>query len=118
MSLSDQSSARLGPLDRLKRLFATGAMQSDRPIPAEEIRGRGKPIEARPVDPANIGRGFADPRHRDGTKRIAVTVDDDLFERVRNFATAGRISFAAAARQLIERGLLAPPPFPPHDREG
>lgn len=70
-------------------------------------RYRPKAIPFRRVPAAMVGRGFEDPRQRAGTKRIAITVDDATFERVRERAVARNISFAAAARELIERGCAA-----------
>lgn len=71
-------------------------------------RYRPKVIPFRRVAAAKIGRGFEDPRQRAGTKRIAITVDDATFERVRERAVARNISFAAAARELIERACDMP----------
>lgn len=50
-----------------------------------------------------LPRGFIDPRQREGTRRIALTLDQLTFDRVRDHAGARNISFAAAARELIER---------------
>lgn len=66
-----------------------------------------KAIPTRKVDRAAIGRGFSDPRQRAGTKRLAITLDDATFARVRAHALANKISAAAAARELIERGASA-----------
>lgn len=66
---------------------------------------RPKSIPPRRVEPAEIGRGFVDPRQRAGVRRLAITLDDATFDRVRGHAAARRISFAAAARELIERGI-------------
>lgn len=50
-------------------------------------------------------KGFADPRQRKGTRRLAVTFDDALFARVNALARADQVSTSEKARQLIERGL-------------
>jgi hypothetical protein len=50
-------------------------------------------------------KGFADPRQRKGSLRIAVTFDGPLFHRVDKLAKAEGVSFSEKARQLIERGL-------------
>jgi hypothetical protein len=70
------------------------------------------PIEdiPRPLDRQRYSRvkakGYVDPRHRKGVKRITITVDDALFDRIGEHAKAGHVSFAEASRILIERGLL------------
>jgi hypothetical protein len=68
---------------------------------------RPKSIAVRRVEANDVGRGFVDPRQREGVRRLAITLDDDTFNRVRRHATARHISFAAAARELIERGFSA-----------
>jgi len=59
----------------------------------------------RRVPPAMVGRGFRDPTHRDGVKRITITVEDATFEVIRAGALAAEVSLAEQARRLIERGL-------------
>jgi hypothetical protein len=75
-----------------------------RAIIAAEQSPRQKAIAARPRKTASLPSGFADPRQREGTRRIALTLDDATFARVRKRADKNNISFAAAARELIELG--------------
>ena len=77
---------------------------------AQALRGTPSPAavlkERNIVDPASIGRGFADPQHP-GMRRIVVTVDQATFERVRARAVVRQVSIAAAVRGSIERGFAA-----------
>lgn len=47
---------------------------------------------------------------RAGVKRIVVSVEQGLFDRVAMLAAASRVPFAEAVRQLLERGLEPDPP--------
>jgi hypothetical protein len=82
--------------------FAVGVNAETAAAPKNGVRA--KVIAVRHVAPDAVGRGFVDPHHRQGAKRLTVTLDDPTFERVRDFAANKRVSFAAAARELIERG--------------
>jgi len=42
---------------------------------------------------------------RKGTRRIVVQMSDEDFFRIRNVAERLRVSFAAAARRVISKGL-------------
>jgi len=44
-------------------------------------------------------------RMRKGTRRIVVQMSDEDFFRIRNVAERLRVSFAAAARRVISKGL-------------
>ena len=39
------------------------------------------------------------------TKRVVVSFDDETFDTIAARAVAGRMSFAQAVRELVERGL-------------
>jgi hypothetical protein len=72
------------------------------------INRPGKPLPAPRVttrSPAITARGFIDPRHRKGVRRIAITFDDSTFAQVSARAKAANVSFAEETRRLIERGL-------------
>jgi hypothetical protein len=73
-------------------------------IAREQPAPRPKAIAARKVDPGALPSGFIDPRQRDGTRRIALTLDQPTFDRVRDYAAKHKVSFAAAARALIAQG--------------
>ncbi|MGH6875933.1 MAG: hypothetical protein ACREHV_01000 [Rhizomicrobium sp.] len=79
-------------IERLHAIFAAEKM----PLRPAAIAAR------RPA--GTIASGFVDPRQREGTRRIALTLDQPTFERVRDRAARNNVSFAAAARQLIEAG--------------
>jgi hypothetical protein len=79
-------------------------------IVAADKAARPQSIAARRVAPADLPRGFIDPRQREGTRRIALTLDQPTFDRVRDHAAKHAISFAAAARALIEAGAGGSPP--------
>lgn len=99
MSASAQSAS---PLRRVLAFFAPP------PPPVKPIAA--KPIAAKHVAAARIGRGCVDPGHRAGVRRIVVTVDEDLFERLRARAVGRRVPMAAAVRHLLERGLAKDAP--------
>jgi hypothetical protein len=88
-------------MNLIARLYEIIASEAPPPRPAA--------IPARRVAAATIGSGFVDPRQREGTRRIALTLDEPTFARVRDYAAANELSFAAAARALIERA-TAPAP--------
>jgi len=83
--------------------LSTGFLRSEPPA------GKVRQSHIAPRRPGVTAGGFVDPRQRAGTKRIAVTIDDATFARVAAFAAAEEVSFAAAARLLIERGCAALP---------
>lgn len=65
-------------------------------------------VEARRITtraPAVPARGFVDPNHRKGVRRIAVTFEDATFNNINARAKADGVSFAEAVRRLIERGM-------------
>jgi hypothetical protein len=102
---------RRRPLARLvaKIMARLSALLGIRSATTPGRRRERKPIPIRHVPAVAIARGFADPRQRAGSRRIVVTIDAAGFERVRVHAAAAGIPFAAAVRQLIERGLAAAP---------
>jgi hypothetical protein len=73
--------------------------------PADDPAAREK-LRVQSRAPAVTAQGFVDPRQRAGTRRIAVTLDQQTFDRIQARAKAEHISFAEAARNLIERGSL------------
>jgi len=117
LSLAFARAAAAAPLARLKRLFGALAMArarlddrrvaalAGRQAPSAEIPA--KTITAKRVTPRAIGCGFADPRQRPGTRRLVVTAEAETFARIRAYAAARGIPFAAAVRALIAAGLAA-----------
>lgn len=88
------------PFEKLRRLFrSTDAA----PAPAAQ------PIPVRHVATNGIGRGYDAQGYRKGVKRIVVTVDGDLFKRVRADAVASRISLAAQVREILSQHYVASP---------
>lgn len=73
------------------------------PAPAAEAV---KPIAEKHVRAAVIGRGTVDPE-RKGVRRIVITVDDELFERMRARAVSRHVPMAAEIRHLLACGLDA-----------
>lgn len=58
----------------------------------------------RRLEPGEPGQGTVDRRCSTGMRQIALRLDQPTFDRVRDYATARNINFAAAARELIKRG--------------
>ena len=52
----------------------------------------------------HAARGVVEPGRAPGNKRIVVSIEANLFDRVALLASASGVSFAEAVRQLIERG--------------
>jgi hypothetical protein len=91
MSLPALQTLRFSLGDRFRRLIG-------RRLPAP------LPVETRSRRPSSSANGYAQGvRHP--VKRIVITVDFTTFDHIRALAEAQRVSFAQAARNVIERGL-------------
>jgi hypothetical protein len=69
-----------------------------------------RPIPAKQVSASAVGRGYEAHGYRKGTRRIVVTVDGDLFKRVRADAVKSGVSLAAEVRDILTQHYAAKEP--------
>lgn len=82
---------------------------SEVPVPAP-VEPSTKPIPTRRVAASTVARGYHDPGNRAGMKRVVVTVEDELFKRIRADAVKAGVSLAEQVRQLITQAYAAKEP--------